>query len=96
MKPYQLIYCKGMWTLYGYETNEGYAGLKMFNLTEIKNIKIRGETFDLPEDFFLRKSRGRKLREIHRKGNVQLQNKNHGELDCGLRENIQLGARSEV
>lgn len=51
MKPYQLIYYKGMWTLYGYETNEGYAGLKMFNLPEIKNIKIRSETFELPEDF---------------------------------------------
>lgn len=51
MKPYQLIFYKGMWTLYGFETNPGYAGEKMFNLPVIKNLEIQKETFELPEDF---------------------------------------------
>lgn len=51
MKPYQLIFYKGMWTLYGYETNPKYEGVKMFNLPVIKNLEIQKETFELPEDF---------------------------------------------
>ena len=51
MKPYQLIYFNGMWTLYGYRTNPGYEGNKFFNLPVIKNIRINNNTFELPEDF---------------------------------------------
>lgn len=51
LKPYQLIYSNGVWTLYGYRTNPGYEGNKFFNLPFIYNIIIREETFDLPEDF---------------------------------------------
>lgn len=49
--PYQLIYNEGMWTLYGKETNPGFEGVKFFNLPSIKNIRIKEETFELPEDF---------------------------------------------
>ena len=51
MAPYQLIYYNGMWTLYGYRTDSAYKGNKFFNLTVIKNIVLRKETFTLPEDF---------------------------------------------
>lgn len=51
IKPYQLIYFKGMWTLYGYRTNPGFEGNKFFNLPIIKNIRIKENTFELPEDF---------------------------------------------
>ena len=51
MKPYQLIYFNGMWTLYGYRTNPGFEGNKFFNLPVIKNIRINNNTFELPEDF---------------------------------------------
>ena len=51
MKPYQLIYFNGMWTLYGYRTNPGQDGIRFFNLPVIKNARIREETFELPEDF---------------------------------------------
>lgn len=51
MKPYQLIYYNGMWSLYGYEINPGYEGIRFFNLPVIKNIQIKKETFELPENF---------------------------------------------
>lgn len=51
MKPYQLIYYNGMWTLYGYRTDGEYKGLKFFNLPVIKNLKVRNTTFELPENF---------------------------------------------
>lgn len=51
LKPYQLIYYNGMWTLYGYRTNPDYEGNKFFNLPAIKNIRINTNTFELPEDF---------------------------------------------
>lgn len=51
MKPYQLIFYQGMWTLFGYETNKNYEGLKMFNLPEIKNLEVCRETFELPKDY---------------------------------------------
>lgn len=51
MKPYQLIYFNGMWTLYGARTNPGFEGIRFFNLPVIKNVKIKDETFELPADF---------------------------------------------
>nr|WP_318715456.1 WYL domain-containing protein [uncultured Treponema sp.] len=51
MKPYQLIYYNGMWSLYGYNTNPKYEGLRFFNLPVIKNVRIKKETFELPADF---------------------------------------------
>lgn len=51
MAPYQLIYYNGMWTLYGNRTEPDYKGIKFFNLTIIKNIRLRKETFTLPDDF---------------------------------------------
>lgn len=47
--PYQLIYYNGMWTLYG--INDGYEGMRFFNLPVIKNIQLKKEVFVLPEDF---------------------------------------------
>lgn len=51
MKPYQLIYYNGMWTLFGYRTDGEYKGLKFFNLPVIKNLKVGDTTFELPDDF---------------------------------------------
>lgn len=40
-----------MWTLYGFRTNPGYEGNLFFNLTVIKNIRVKENTFELPDDF---------------------------------------------
>lgn len=51
MKPYQLIYINGMWSLYGFRSNSDYERNECFELSLIKNARIREETFELPEDF---------------------------------------------
>ncbi len=47
--PWQLVYFKGMWTLYGF--NPKYKKPMMYNLIIIKNLTILKETFEPPEDF---------------------------------------------
>lgn len=49
VEPWQLIYFRGMWTLYCY--NLEYKEPRFYNLPVIKNIKIKKETFELPKDF---------------------------------------------
>ncbi|MDR2314449.1 MAG: WYL domain-containing protein [Spirochaetaceae bacterium] len=49
VRPYQLLFDNGVWFLYGYA--EERAGIRIFNLSRMKNVSLTNETFTLPEDY---------------------------------------------
>jgi predicted DNA-binding transcriptional regulator YafY len=49
MHPYQLLFDKSAWYLYGYD--EGKKNLRLFALPRITKVKPTGETFSIPKNF---------------------------------------------
>ncbi|MBO4319520.1 MAG: WYL domain-containing protein [Treponema sp.] len=47
--PYQFLFDDGMVFIYGYSVERGEV--RIFHLNRIRNLKLTGESFELPEDF---------------------------------------------
>lgn len=53
IKPFQMIFDNGLWELWGECLNVNHKGRKLFNLSRISRVSIRGliERFELPDDY---------------------------------------------
>jgi predicted DNA-binding transcriptional regulator YafY len=49
VRPYQLLFDTGVWSLYGYA--EERSAIRIFSLSRMKNVSITNESFNLPTDF---------------------------------------------
>lgn len=56
VNPYQLIFDNGYWELWCHCLKPGHEGFRIFNLSRIKNVKLRTDAkrFTLPADFDFR------------------------------------------
>ena len=49
IRPYQLIFDNGLWDLWGYDCVNRQK--QQYNLSRIKSVELRPETFELPDDY---------------------------------------------